>query len=294
MNELTGIAKKECARVMKKTSKVASVERALKILDAFEEGSDRLTLADLARRTKIVKPTLLRLMDSFLDRGLIERNEDGSYVIGSASLRLVGLHKRAANNERAIVSVLDRLVAKFGETASFSVRQGDFRVYVYRTNSGYRLRDHVHPGDLSPVRKGATGHILRAFTELDDKSFEASRQKMYAVSKGEMEAGTVGVSSPIFDAHGKLLGAISLSGPAFRIDDEKLQAFIRDLIEAAKALTLSFGGRANAFDDALAALAESEKRANVDDPKRSGTALNKRPKAATSPTRKPASRALTR
>src|SRR5271154_3136016 len=61
------------------TGGVAAVERALAILDAFEPGEQRLTLAELSRRTTFYKSTILRLAQSLLRHGYLQRLDDGSY-----------------------------------------------------------------------------------------------------------------------------------------------------------------------------------------------------------------------
>jgi DNA-binding IclR family transcriptional regulator len=205
----------------------------------------------LARRTVIAKPTLLRLLQSLMDHGLISRAEDGSYCIGPASLKLFSLHNAAVRGGSSIESMLDDLVAKTGETASYSIRQGGFRLYIYRKNSSHRLRAHIQPGDMSPIEQGATGRVLLAFEEASNPKYAAIRAQMFAVSVGEMERGMVGISCPIFDRDDKIVGAVSLSGPETRMDAARMKQYIRDLLKAASRITVDFGGRADLFSAVL-------------------------------------------
>jgi DNA-binding IclR family transcriptional regulator len=231
--------------------RVAAVERALAILDAFKSSDRYLPLAELARRTDIAKPTLLRLLESLIDHGLICRAADGSYYIGPASLRLFALHNAAARSGSSIVSTLDELVTKTGETASYSIRQREFRLYIYRTNSSHRLRTHIQPGDMSPIGQGATGRVLLAFEDPPSVKYAPIRAQMFAVSVGEMEHGMVGISCPVFSHEGKIVGAVSLSGPESRMDAGRVKQYTYELLRAASKITTDFGGRADLFSAAL-------------------------------------------
>ena len=68
------------------TDGVAAVERALAILDAFTDQDSELTLAELAKRTKMYKSTILRLARSLESCGYLMRAEDGTFRLGSRLL----------------------------------------------------------------------------------------------------------------------------------------------------------------------------------------------------------------
>jgi DNA-binding IclR family transcriptional regulator len=231
---------------------VAAVERALQILEAFRPKDRYLTLAEIARRTKIAKPTLLRLAQSLLDHDLLARHEDGRYYIGVAAIGLATLHMGVERNERAITSVLDKLVEVTGETASYSIRRNQFRVYIYYRNSSHRLRDHIRFGETVPIDRGAPGRIFSAFGEPADPKLLNVRKQMYTISKGEVEPGMVGISCPVLNAHNQIDGAVSLSGPESRMLETDIKRYVTCVLEAAKEITQNLGGPYPSFDAALA------------------------------------------
>lgn len=229
--------------------KVAAVERALSIIDAFDVQSPRLTLAELHKKTGIAKATLLRLIHSLLDRGLIAISENGSYSIGAAAVRLANLHNVAGGEENAIIKWLDLLATETGETASYSIVQGELRIYLFRVNSRYRLRDHVQPGDSAPLGVGATGRALLEFRSGAPTSKRS--RKLHFVSSGEREPGMVGLSSPVFSHDGKLAGAVSISGPGSRITQARIPSFARQVITAAMKVSVALGGASEVYKAAL-------------------------------------------
>lgn len=234
-------------------SRVSAVERAISILEAFDASGPRLSLADLHRKTQIAKPTLLRLMQSLLDHGLLMPFDSSTYCVGAAALRLAGLHTAVGRVDNEVVAILNELAATTGETASYSIRQNEFRIYIYRVNSSYRLRDHIQLGDMVPLGVGATGKVLSAFSEERDARLSAIWKQFFAVSSGEKELGMVGVSCPVFDHEGRLVGAVSISGPGSRLTTERTELCIDAVLDAARKITVSFGGRAAIFEAAFKA-----------------------------------------
>src|SRR3954464_7681468 len=76
------------ARQRPKLEGVASAERVLTVLTAFQRGDDALELTELARRTSLVKSTIMRLCISLEKFDLIERLVDGRYGWGWKPLDL--------------------------------------------------------------------------------------------------------------------------------------------------------------------------------------------------------------
>jgi DNA-binding IclR family transcriptional regulator len=233
---------------------VAAAERAFLILEAFRPGDAFLSLDELSQRTNLYKSTILRLIQTPLNLHYISRNSSGLYAIGPAAIRLASLYTALPKSEEAILSTLSQLVEATGETASYSIRRGDLRVYLYRVNASRRLRDNIQPGDITQLGKGATGKILRAFSKPFDRKYEFIRQSMFAYSAGEMEKGMVGISSPVFDHEGNLSGAVSLSGPDSRLGEREITHARALLLGAAKNITMSFGGRGDMYEKAEKAI----------------------------------------
>jgi DNA-binding IclR family transcriptional regulator len=179
--------------------------------------------------------------------------DGGTYCVGAATLRLAGLHTAVGRADNEVLAILNELAATTEETASYSIRQNEFRIYIYRVNSGYRLRDHIQPGDMAPLGVGATGKVLIAFSEGRDARFSTIRKQLYAVSSGEKEPGMVGVSCPVFNHEGRIAGAVSISGPGSRLTTERTEYCIDAVLGAARRMTVSFGGSAAMLEAALKA-----------------------------------------
>jgi DNA-binding IclR family transcriptional regulator len=222
--------------------KVAAVERALAILEAFTGERIRMSLAEIIQATGLSKTTALRLIQSLEDHGLLGRAPDEKYCIGSRSLQLANLHQLSFEPMEIIVPALRRLVTRTEESAAFNVRNGENRVCVYRIDSPHRIRDHVQLGDVIPLDHGAAGHIIRAFSGARGALYDTIRRRGFAMTVGEVTPDTAALAAPIFQAGDRLLGSIAVSGPRSRLDKMALRRVEPILLGEARELTSLFGG----------------------------------------------------
>jgi DNA-binding IclR family transcriptional regulator len=219
---------------------VAAVDRALSILDALTD--DKVTLADLSKRTDLYKSTVLRLLKSLEKFGYVLRTPDGAYRLGSKVLHLGALYQRHFRTSEIVPHILERMAAELHEGASFYVCEEDKRVCLHRVETTRAVRDSIQVGDRLPLTVGAAGHVLRAFSGSRGERFDDIRQRMYAASFGERDSETAAVAAPVLGPGNKLIGALSVSGPRYRIEAVGEAKIVPVLFKHAKDLTRTFGG----------------------------------------------------
>jgi DNA-binding IclR family transcriptional regulator len=256
---------------------VAAVERALSILDALTE--DRVTLVELSKRTGLYKSTVLRLLKSLEKYGYVLRNPEGLYRLGSKVLLLGALYQRHFRTSEIVPPVLEKLAADLQEGASFYVSEDDSRICLHRVDSTRAIRDSVHVGDRLPLTVGAAGHVLRAFGGARGERFDEIRRAMYAASFGERDAETAAIAAPVFGSGNRLMGALSVSGPRYRLEELGEARIVPVLFKYAKELTRTCGG--NADDPTLSGWNQPETR-------RKPSAARPKPTATKSPARRAA------
>lgn len=221
---------------------VAAVERALEIMSVFLSAEEPVRLSDIASSTGLYKSTILRLLASLERYGYVRRLSDGRYQIGPTSFSLGRAYQNAFKLSDFVVPVLRRLVAEGTESASFHVREGDVRVCLFRVESEHSTVDKLSEGDLLPLERGAPGRILLAFDGAEGDAFEEVRRNRFTVSHGERDTHCAAVSAPVFGAGGRIVGALSLSGPASRFTDDRVEWLTQKVLEAADQLTRALGG----------------------------------------------------
>ncbi len=198
----------------------AAVDRALSLLAAFRTGDAVLSLAELAERTELYKSTVLRLLASLEHARFVQRRADGSYSLGPEVARLHSIYAESFSLESQVMPVLRSLVAVTRESAAFHVRQGDQRVCLYRVDSPQLVRDHIRAGDTLPLERGAGGRVLLAFGGARGTSHERIRRAGVLELHGDRGPGLTGISAPVFDGSGTLIGALTLTLPSERLRAE--------------------------------------------------------------------------
>lgn len=231
---------------------VASADRVLTVLTAFKMGDTALELAELADRTGLIKSTIMRLMVSLENYGLITRLADGRYQLATEIMRLNTVYQDGLDLERHITPLLHTLTQETGETASFYVRHGAYRMCLYRVNSPHHLRLHLQPGDTRPMDGAAGAEALRTPYSLAAKMMKP----IYSVGATDPHASSMAL--PIFGPGENLIGALVLSGPASRLTAEQAQTLHPLFQRAAVQLTRSLGG--DALDEGDAQPAQKTSR----------------------------------
>jgi len=226
---------------------VATLERALTILAAFTKNDLTLSLAEISRRTGLYKSTLLRLLSTLERFHYIGQQGDGNYHVGPAAFFLGTLYQSWVQPAEVIMPALRGLVDRTGESASFNVREGDVRVCVYRIDSPHTIRDHIKVGDVLPLGQGAVGKVLSAFAA----GQLAEATEFVATTSGEIVADMAAVSAPVFGKEGACIGALAITGPAFRFEQARMQQAREAVLEAAARVSFQLGGDAQRLEAAL-------------------------------------------
>lgn len=214
----------------------AAVDRALSILSVFGAGAETLSLVQIAEATGLYKSTVLRLIASLEHGRLIQRLEDGKYALGLEVARLYSAYSHSFALSEVVMPVMTRLVELTRESASFHVRQGDQRLCLYRVDSPQPIRDHIRAGTLLPLSKGSGGRVLLAFDGEQGEIYDHIRKTKQMSSQGDRQEGVSGISSPVFDVAGKLVGAITLTMPSTRFKSSHEEAVLAAAIEITQAL----------------------------------------------------------
>lgn len=218
---------------------VAAVDKALTLLTSYQAKDKGLTLNDFAERTGLYKSTSLRLLSSLVHFGLLERRNDGAYVLGNELSRLHGIHQTSYDLGEVVMPQLVELVRVTGESAAFHVRQGAgaswVRLCLYRVDSPQMVRDHVKAGDVLPADKGAGARVLIAYgpadlvpkDEASQRLYEDVRRQGYWANVGDRTAELGGISAPVLKANGELVGAVTLTMPAHRYNPSAIEAVVK-------------------------------------------------------------------
>lgn len=225
----------------KEGQKVEALERAFLILEAFSDGTARLTLAELTRRTGLYRSTALRLAASLERAGFVRRDPDGLFRLGPSLWRLGVLYERAFDLAAEVRPALERLTEATGETSAFYIREGERRVCLYRRHSTRVIRHHLEEGAHLPLDVGASARVLMAFTDGSGGFYEQIRLAGFYLSLGERDPETASVAAPVFGGEGRLAGAIAVVGLRAHFDEARVKELVGEVRAAATQLSARLG-----------------------------------------------------
>lgn len=214
-------------------SGVGVLDKSVSVLVAIEHRP--LSLAELVEATGLSRATAHRLAVALEVHGLVRRDDDGRFALG---VRLVALGRAAAEAiplATAAVGALEELRDATEESVQLYVRDGDQRVCIAALESPHGLRTIVPMGASLPIDKGSAGKLLQLTP--GDKVPE------WVQSVGEREAGVASVSAPVCDGEGRVLAAVSVSGPMERTTRKPGVRYAADVIAAARRIERAAGLR---------------------------------------------------
>lgn len=250
--------------------RVQVLDRAIDILTAFSPAEPALGLPELARRTKLTKPTTFRLVNNLRRRGLLRQDQNGRYELGAEILALAA---SCRIDVRELARPLMRhLRDSFNETVVLSVRVGDERVHIEVIESTHPIRRTSYAGERMPLYAGAGSKIHLANMPDDEidaylarttlvryspttivdarrmrQEVAAIRARGWAEGVSERNTGGGGVAFPIRDQSGAVVAALHVAVPMARFTPHLHARCVDELKRAAAELSAALGYRPDAI-----------------------------------------------
>lgn len=228
---------------------IESVENALHVVGVLEERGT-VGVSEVADELALSKGTVHTHLATLAEHGYVV-NDDGRYRL---SLRYLGLGEAAKQHIRSydqVTEELDDLAATHGERAQFAVEEGGKAVYVYRATGSEAVNPSAAIGRYEHLHCISLGKaILSALPEarVDDivaehglperteqtvttraalaNELDRVRERGYAIDDQERVHGIRCVALPLVTGEDDPVGAVSVSGPASRMTDDRIESVI--------------------------------------------------------------------
>lgn len=232
---------------------VRSVQRAMEIMSLLREDHPDVTIKEAIALTGLPKSTVLRLLRTLEQVGLLQVVEPGRYGMGLGLLRWAHMAARSLELPARTTQLLSELAMECQETVSVYSRRDIYRVSVAQFQGPQMLKHIVAIGDELPLWAGASGSILLigAPDELLSRVAAASpygaaaqerlRTRVahatdagYAKSDGERELGASSVAVPVWSTDHRVAAALTVGGPSSRFTEERVAGFVDRLRAAAQ------------------------------------------------------------
>jgi IclR family transcriptional regulator, KDG regulon repressor len=235
---------------------IQSVERALKILDLFDEHTSELKITEISEKMGLHKSTVHSLLKTLQEHSYINQNpEDGKYRLGLKLAERGNVVISHMDITKTAKNYLLNLSAKTKQTVHLGILDGREGVYIDKVEGEQSIIRYSRIGRRLPLHSTAIGKVLLAYQapnkmELFLKSYhyqqqtdntiinetvfreelEKVKEQGYALDDQENEQGVRCAAVPIFNGKGYVLAALSISTLVSRVNDQELHLFI-DLLK---------------------------------------------------------------
>ncbi|HWR39180.1 MAG TPA: IclR family transcriptional regulator [Patescibacteria group bacterium] len=244
---------------------VASVDRAMELLIILEEAPQDMGVTELSKVLGVQKSTVHNLLQTLLVRDFIRQTDSGRYTLG---FRLMRLGQSAADRldiRRLALPLLRELAAEANEYVLFAVINRDELTIVEnvpppRPTFLVPKFDYCHTFHSSSLGKVflafgpeeqqaqiLAGKFTRytPYTMVEKERLLEEITKIqeqgYAIACNETIEGVTCIGAPVFNAHGKLEAAVSVSSSSAWLTNAKYNAMAAILLKKARALSRLLG-----------------------------------------------------
>ncbi len=230
---------------------VAVIGKMARILDLLAVDAS-LNATQLSQRLGMPRTTVHRILQTLVAENIIT----STHTVDSRPIRWASGALKELDIHEACTQSLERIVAKYEETATVFLRSGSSRICIDRREPIQHVRHSIEVGVTLPVHVGSAGRILLAWLDDDEREtliedsalwsgmpaapfrtdWSAVRNRGFVVTSGERDPLLASVSVPVFGENGRVVLALCLSGPRMRMPDNRLITMAQGLREEADEL----------------------------------------------------------
>ena len=239
-----------------------ALTRGIALLNLVADAAAPLRFTEIAERAGLARPTAHRILAALTEARLLRHDPASqTFALGPRLMEMAHRVWEGFDLRATAAPELERLARLAGETARLALLDGDGVLYVDQREAeqeavrlvnrvGARALPHASAcgkamlaqlpaaeraallARLAPL--AAPGPRTLADAAALEREFALSAARGYALSLEEAAAGVNAVAAAVLDRRARPLGAICLVGPAFRLDEARLHALGREVMEAAR------------------------------------------------------------
>ena len=246
---------------------IKSLQRAINILDLFDEQTANLGITEIAEKLGLHKSTAAGLVYTLEHNRYLEQDpETRKYSLGFKLVERASTLLDQFDVRKAARPHLEELIAWCDESVNLAIRDGGQVVYIERLTTTRSLGMRAKVGYRTPLHCTALGKAILSCmptnkveelitqyglpaatdnTITDPAQFlreiDRVRAQGFAVDDEEIEIGVRCVAAPIFDHTGRPVAAVSISTPVLRLPLSEVPRYGQKVVEAADAISAKLG-----------------------------------------------------
>ncbi len=251
---------------MKDIIRIQSIDRAVQILDCFSEEKKELKLSEISERLNLNKSTVHGIISTLKYHGFISQDEETQrYKLGIRFIEFGDLVVSSMNIRNVVLPVIEDVCDKIEETVHVAMLDGVDVVWIEKKECTKSIKTSTKIGARLPVYTTADGKIILCYQNKDKiktylpkripkytqntitnkgefiKKLEEMKKAGYTTDNEEFVEGIKCVAAPIFDHDGKVRFSLSTTGPAFRMNEDRIKEIVVIIKEAANEISRRIG-----------------------------------------------------
>ena len=243
---------------------IQAVQQAFELLEIIADDPIHATLPLLAEARGMNRHKTYRLLATLCEKGLVEHDDSaGRYQLGVNSVALAHKLLKHSNVVTYAHPIIEALARKHEEAVYMTVAAGTEVLFLDMVDCEQWIKVTPLVGNRFPLFTNASGKVIKALDsrELLEKMFrnrggkgnlpdldkleselQEIRDKGVAVDVGGLGEGIISVAVAVRDYAGKVVGAVTMLGPSFRMMAERLEnEIVPSLKDGATLISEKFG-----------------------------------------------------
>ncbi|PEC50929.1 IclR family transcriptional regulator [Bacillus sp. AFS077874] len=245
-------------RILFMNSKISTtVQRAIKIINYLNEAPGPQGIKTISENLNISPPITHRILATLKMEGLVfQEINSKKYSLGTVFID----YANKIITDISLINLIDphliNLRDETKETVGLYMLTGMVRMCVVEHESKQEISRRAGVGNRIPLQLGSSGRVILAFLSEDlqgqvlnvlpEEERNLLRPKLdtivdtrFSINEEELTKNVAALSAPVFGAKGKVIGAISISGPVFRWNKETMEQYIPLLLKTAEEISKS-------------------------------------------------------
>ncbi len=243
-----------------------TVLKALVVLECVADADRPLSAAEVAKLCKISRPTAYRLLSTLAVRDYVTQVNGPYFRLGTQALSLSQKLLNSMDLTELARPYMRELGDVTNETVYLSTLQGMEILYIAKVESTQSIRTSCIIGTRNNLYSTSMGKAVLAFLPDSEQArlvdqielkpltpktittraalleeLACIRQRGYAIDDEENESGVRCVGAPIFDRTGHVFAAISVSAPAYRFPDQRIEEVSCRILDVTETISARLG-----------------------------------------------------
>jgi IclR family KDG regulon transcriptional repressor len=247
---------------------IKSTLKSLKLLELFTPQKREWSVHDMIEALGYHKSSIQRIVSTLETEGFLKRLQPhrGVYRLGPQVLFLGSIADMSIDLRSIARPIMGQLVERVQETSYLCVLEGDQCLYVEKVECSQPIRIIHAVGKRNPLhctgvgkalmsgmtekevrkivsQRGLKSYTPNTITKIGDllHEIEQIRRRGVAYDHEELDLGVKCVAAPIHNHTGKVVAAISISGPTQRFTPKVLPRFEREVMASARTISFELG-----------------------------------------------------